>query len=117
MTSRYVVRPGLAVEHWLTMVAKQPLCRKETLITVQGSEDLARAIEIFGSGIHRVLVANTAGEVVGVLSQLRLVEFFWTEGINFRLIDELYPKLMRDLGVGSQQIIAIRSEFPEREAS
>lgn len=88
--------------------AIQPICRKETLVTLPTDEDLARAIEILGSGIHRILVANPSGDVVGILSQLQLVEFFWNEGANFRVIDELYPRLMRDLGLGSQQIIAIR---------
>lgn len=86
----------------------QPICRKESLITLQADEDLARAIEVFGSGIHRFLVANNAGEIMGLISQIKLTEFFWNEGINFRTIDELYPKLMRDLGVGSQQIIAVK---------
>lgn len=86
----------------------QPICRKEALVTLPGNDDLAKAIETFGSGIHRLLVTSPAGDVVGILSQLRLVEFFWNEGINFRAIDELYPKLMRDLRIGSQQIIAIR---------
>ncbi|KAK9783536.1 hypothetical protein AB5N19_04305 [Seiridium cardinale] len=94
----------------------QPLCRKEALATLPATEDLTKAIEIFGSGIHRVLVTNPVGEVIGVLSQLRLVEFFWNEGINFRAIDELYPKLMRDLGIGSQQIIAVSAESPLADA-
>ncbi|KAI0097471.1 hypothetical protein GGR51DRAFT_541111 [Nemania sp. FL0031] len=94
----------------------QPICRKETLVTLQGDEDLARAIEIFGSGIHRILVTNFQGEVVGILSQLKLMEFFWNEGINFRVIDDLYPKLMKELGVGSQQIIAVNSDSPLADA-
>lgn len=53
-------------------------------------------------------MTNSAGEVAGVLSQLRLVEFFWNEGVNFRVIDDLYPRLMRDLAIGSQQVIAVR---------
>ncbi|KAI0475009.1 hypothetical protein GGR56DRAFT_644172 [Xylariaceae sp. FL0804] len=94
----------------------QPVCRKESLVTLQGDEDLARAIEIFGSGVHHILVANHNSEVVGFLSQLKLLEFFWNEGVNFRVIDELYPRLMRDLGVGSQQIIAVNADSPLTEA-
>lgn len=86
----------------------QPVCRKESLVTMHGENDLAKAIEVFGSGIHRILVTNSANEVVGVLSQLRLVDFFWNEGINFRVIDELYPRIMRDLGIGSQHIVAVK---------
>lgn len=87
---------------------KKPICRKEALVILPANEDLAKAIEVFGSGIHRVLVTNSGGEVIGVLSQLRLVEFFWNEGVNFRVIDDLYPRLMRDLAIGSQQVIAVR---------
>ncbi|KAI1175300.1 hypothetical protein F4777DRAFT_588643 [Nemania sp. FL0916] len=94
----------------------QPICRKETLVKVQGDEDLATAVEIFGSGIHRILVTNFQGEVVGILSQLKLMEFFWNEGINFRVIDDLYPRLMKELGVGSQQIIAVNSDSPLADA-
>ncbi|KAI0205991.1 hypothetical protein F4808DRAFT_408535 [Astrocystis sublimbata] len=90
----------------------QPICRKETLVTLQGDEDLARAVELFGSGIHRILVTNFQAEVVGILSQIKLMEFFWNEGVNFRVIDELYPKLMKELGVGSQQSIAVNADSP-----
>ncbi|KAI1294112.1 hypothetical protein F5Y03DRAFT_410946 [Xylaria venustula] len=94
----------------------QPICRKETLVTLQGDEDLARAIEIFGSGIHRILVTNFQAEVVGILSQIKLMEFFWNEGLHFRAIDELYPKLMKELGIGSQQTIAVNSDSPLADA-
>lgn len=86
----------------------QALCRKEALVTLSVNQDLAQAIEVFGSGIHRILVTNTAGDVVGIVSQLRLVEFFWNEGINFPVIDRLYPTTLKDLQLGSQQIIAIK---------
>lgn len=86
----------------------QPICRKESLVTLQGDEDLTKAIEVFGSGVHQLLVADQNGELIGILSQLKLIEFFWNEGVNFRVIDELYPRLLRDVGVGSQQIIAVK---------
>lgn len=86
----------------------QPLCRKESLITLPFDETLDRAIEVFGSGIHRVLITSPAGDVVGILSQLKLVEFFWNEGINFPAIDRLYPVILRDLGIGTKQIVAVK---------
>ncbi|KAI0122321.1 hypothetical protein F4814DRAFT_408327 [Daldinia grandis] len=94
----------------------QPICRKESLITLQGDEDLAKAIEVFGSGVHRVLVCNHSAEVIGILSQLKLLEFFWHEGINFRVIDDLYPRLLREVGIGSQQILAVNADSPLTEA-
>lgn len=86
----------------------QSLSRKEELVTLPAEESLDKAVEAFGSGIHRVLIANSAGEVIGVLSQLRLVEFFWNEAVNFPVIDRLYGCLLRDLQIGTHQIIAIK---------
>ncbi|WQF85166.1 Putative CBS domain-containing protein [Colletotrichum destructivum] len=88
----------------------QPLCRKESLITLPFDETLERAIEVFGSGIHRVLVTSPTGDVIGILSQLKVIEFFWNEGINFPAIDRLYPVTLRDLGIGTQQIVAVNSD-------
>jgi hypothetical protein len=85
-----------------------PLFRKESLVTLPGEEKLAQAIQILGSGIHRLLVTATSGEVVGIASQLRIVEFFWNEGINFPSIDRLYPALLRDLGVGTKDIVSVK---------
>ncbi|KAF4992091.1 hypothetical protein FGRMN_7442 [Fusarium graminum] len=93
-----------------------PLFRKESLITLPGDEKLAQAIEILGSGIHRLLVTAISGEVVGIASQLRIVEFFWNEGVNFPSIDRLYPILLRDLGVGAKDIVSVNSDSPLSEA-
>lgn len=86
----------------------QLLSRKEELVVMPAEVTLDRAVEAFGSGIHRILVTNQAGEVVGVLTQLRLIEFFWNEAINFPVIERLYSSLLRDLGIGTHQIIAVK---------
>jgi hypothetical protein len=82
--------------------------RKESLVMLPSGEYLTKAIEVFGSGIHRILVTNEAGQMVGILSQLKLIEFFWAEGVNFPSIEKLYPVQIRDLGIGSQQILAVK---------
>jgi hypothetical protein len=87
----------------------QPICRKNQLVSLSADSTLDKAVEVFGSGIHRILVTNKASEVVGVLSQLQLVEFFWNEAANFPTIDRLYGALLRDLHIGTHQIIAIKS--------
>ena len=73
-------------------------------------ETLFQAIETLGSGIHQLLVTGTDGKVVGVLSQLRVMKFFWSEGINFPSIDRLYPAMLRDLSstIGHKTIIYIK---------
>ncbi|KAF4974085.1 hypothetical protein FZEAL_8986 [Fusarium zealandicum] len=93
-----------------------PLFRKDSLVTLPGAEKLAQAIQILGSGIHRLLVTAPNGEVVGIASQLRIVEFFWHEGVNFPNIDRLYPVVLRDLGIGAREIISVNSDAPLSEA-
>lgn len=93
-----------------------PLFRKESLVTLPSNESLIQAIQILGSGIHRLLVTAPNGEVVGIASQLRIVEFFWNEGVNFPSIDRLYPAVLRDLGVGTKEIVSVNSDSPLSEA-
>ncbi|KAG6358228.1 hypothetical protein INS49_014112 [Diaporthe citri] len=94
----------------------QPICRPEQLLSLPPETFLPGAIEVFGSGIHRLLITSEEGEVTGIVSQLKLLEFFWNEGINFPVIERLYPVLLRDLQIGSQQIISINADAPLAEA-
>lgn len=87
----------------------QPICHKDPITILPLTQNLATVIELFGSGVRRILVTSpTSSEVTGVLSPLRLLEFFWTESVNFPLIDRLYPTILRDLRIGSQEIISIK---------
>lgn len=85
------------------------LGKKEPLITLPASADLTRAMEVFGSGVHRLLVTeeNTTS-VMGVLTQLRLVKFFWENRHNFPAVDQLYPQLIKDLNIGTPSVVAIK---------
>jgi len=89
------------------------LGKKEPLITLPHTADLTKAMEVFGSGVHRVLVANEGtSDVIGILTQLRLVQFFWENRASFPLVDELYPQLLKDLNIGQKQVLAINGDKP-----
>ncbi|KAK2612220.1 cell separation during budding [Conoideocrella luteorostrata] len=88
----------------------QPFCKHEPLVGVPSNDNLFQAVEILGGGIHRLLVTSSLGDVIGIMSQLRMVDFFWNEGVNFPSVDRLYPILLRDLGIGVQQIISVNSD-------
>ena len=92
----------------ITVREIQPISRRGPLVGVSSTENLSQAIEMLGSGIHRLLVSNADGDVAGVMSQLRMVDFFWNEGINFPSVDRLYPAVLRDLSIGAQQVISIK---------
>lgn len=100
----------------ITIREIQPLCRQESLVALPFDESVGTAMEILGSGVHRVLVTSPLGEVVGLLSQARLVEFFWNEGGAFEGVEPLWPMILRDLDVGSKEIMAVRDDKPLADA-
>jgi len=66
-------------------------------------------MEVFGSGVHRILITEENDtSVVGVLTQLRLVEFIWENRPSFPAVDALYPYLIKDLNIGSHSVYAIK---------
>lgn len=82
-------------------------CREAT-VQLDASSNLAQAIEILGSGIHRIVISDLSSRIIGVISQLRVADFFWNEGINFPSIDRLYPALLRDLNIGTHNAISVK---------
>ena len=64
---------------------------------------LTKAIEAFGSGVHRlIIVREWTNEVVGVLSQFKVVKFLWENGKSFPVIDQVCPQMIKDMNIGSQ---------------
>jgi Mg2+/Co2+ transporter CorC len=85
------------------------IAQKPPLITLSQSNDLSKAIEIFGSGVHRILICKEGTEeIVGILSQLKLVNFLWENANSFPTLDQLYPAILRDLAIGTIQAISIK---------
>ncbi|KAJ5774468.1 Major facilitator superfamily domain general substrate transporter [Penicillium paradoxum] len=91
---------------------------KEPLINLPTSANVLNAVEIFGGGVHRVVVVNESNdkEVVGIFSQFRLVKFLWENGRSFPIIEELYPKALRELVIGSHEVISINGDKPLSDA-
>ena len=86
------------------------LGNKEPLAVLPASANVLKAVETFGGGVHRVVVVNenNDNEVVGIFSQFRLVRFLWENGRCFPSIDQLYPQYLKDLRIGSQEVISIK---------
>ena len=83
---------------------------REPLVKLPASANVFKAVEVFGGGVHRVIVTkeHNDDEVVGIFSQFRLVKFLWENGRSFPTIEELYPQALRDLRIGSQNVISIK---------
>lgn len=85
------------------------LAKKAPLVTLDESQSLSAALEFFAGGVHRIIVVKEGTQdVVGVLSQFKLLNFLWENGNCFPVIERLYPKILRDLQIGTHQIIAIK---------
>ena len=86
------------------------LGNKEPMTTLPATANVMTAVETFGGGVHRVVVVNVQNdnEVLGIFSQFRLVKFLWENGRTFPVIDQLYPRAVGDLGIGSRQVLSIK---------
>jgi len=87
----------------------QDLWPKEPMRFLERSQTLPKAVEIFGSGFHRILIVEDGTtQVIGVLTQLRLVEFFWDNASHFSPIEPLFQRSLREVDIGSHAVIAIK---------
>lgn len=88
----------------------QTLGNKEPFVTLPDKANLTKAVETFGGGVHRIIILKEGtNDVLGILSQVRLVKFLWENGSSFPMIDQLYPQTLRELGIGSpQHLISIK---------
>ena len=85
------------------------LSKKEPLTFLDEDADLLKAIETFGRGVHRAVVRNEqTNQATGVLSQSRLIRFLWENGRSFPVLDQLYTQHLRDLKMGSNDVVAIK---------
>ena len=85
------------------------LGRKEPPAFLDHTDTLTKAVEIFGGGVHRIIVRKqSTTDVVGILSQLRLVRFFWDNMASFRHVFHLHNRTIRELELGCQTVISIK---------
>lgn len=82
--------------------------KKEPLTFLPGSSDLVKAIDVFGKGLHRIVVIDESGKVTGLLSQSRLIRFLWENGRHFPVLEHLNACYLRDLKIGSNNVISIK---------
>lgn len=79
--------------------------------------NLIQAMEVLGGGAHRVVICKDGtSEAIGVLSQLRLVRFFWENHQNFSATEQLYAKSIKDLELGAKEVLAINGDKPVADA-
>lgn len=90
--------------------------REEPVFTMH-TATLLQAMELLGAGHHRVIVHKEGtSEAVGVLTQLRLVQFFWDNHQNFTATENLYSMTLKELELGAKEVLAINGDKPVADA-
>lgn len=90
---------------------------REDPMFLSQTSNLSQAMEMLGGGSHRVVVCKEGtSEAVGILTQLRLVRFFWENHQHFVTTERLYSFTLRDLEVGAKEVLAINGDRPLSEA-
>lgn len=90
---------------------------REAPVALTHTANLAQAMVVLGSGNHRVIITKEGTtEAVGVLSQLRLVRFFWENHKNFAATEQLYALTLKELEFGTKEVLAIQGDRPLSEA-
>lgn len=89
----------------------------EEPVFIPSNATLAAAMEVLGGGHHRIVI-NKGGtsESVGILSQLRLVRFFWDNHQNFAATEQLYAMSLKELEIGAKDVLAINGDKPVADA-
>lgn len=83
--------------------------KSDPLVTLSHNADLSKAVEIFGGGVHRIIIVQEGTDkVTGILSQSRLVKFLWENARAFPVLEQFYHQNLRDLRIGSHQVVAIK---------
>jgi len=85
------------------------LGRKEPPVFLEHTDTLTKAVELLGGGCHRIIVRKQGtSEVVGILSQLRLVRFFWENVKSFGNVERLHPQSLGNLNLGGHEVVSIK---------
>jgi Mg2+/Co2+ transporter CorC len=67
---------------------------KDPFMALPASHTLAQVVQIMASGVHRIAVTkdDSKSDVIGILSQRKLVKFFWENVRTFVDLEPLYQK-------------------------
>ena len=77
---------------------------KNPFIKFKELDCLYNVMESLGNGVHRVAITDPMNDnIVGILSQRRMIKFMWENARRFPSLDFLLNSTLQDLGIGSSQ--------------
>lgn len=76
-------------------------------------ETLSTVVEILGSGVHRIAIFDEANtKITGVLSQRRLMKYFWDNARRFPSLEPIFQSTLTELGLGNHDVISVYGDEP-----
>lgn len=91
---------------------------KNELNHLKSTETIASAVEILGSGVHRIAILDDHDPhiVIGILSQRRLIRFIWENGRRFKTLEPFFQTRLSELGIGPKTVVSINGDRPVIDA-
>lgn len=91
---------------------------KNPFIKINETETLLPVMEILGNGVHRIAIttATNPSEIIGILSQRRLIKFIWDNARRFQNLEYYFNSSIEELKIGSNNPITIYEDQPVIEA-
>jgi CBS domain-containing protein len=80
---------------------------------LKSSATILDAVDILSNGVHRIAITDVSNdnEVIGVLSQRRLIRYIWENGRLFKSLEPLFHQSLQELGLASNRnIISISGD-------
>ncbi|KAI8881266.1 cystathionine beta-synthase [Backusella circina FSU 941] len=92
------------------------LSQKNPFYSILPEATLLSAVEEFACGIHRVCVLNPDGTIKGILSQSTVTKYLYEHQRQFKDIEVLMNKTLRQLSIGEASVIAVNADSPVLDA-
>lgn len=83
---------------------------KNPFLKFDCNDNLLKAMEALGNGVHRVAITNKIDNkenIIGILSQRRLIKYMWENARRFPSLDFYLNSTLQDLKIGSNNPITI----------
>ncbi|CAO3693459.1 unnamed protein product [Umbelopsis ramanniana] len=86
------------------------LSRKNPFCSVLPEATLISVLDEFSCGTHRVAVTLPNGEIMGILSQSRVIEYLYRNITHFPELHRVASKSLRQLHLGEAPVISVDSD-------
>jgi CBS domain-containing protein len=114
--AQYVIKARAGKEVPVKFVSQLGI--KDPYVVIPSNATLSTAVEILGNGVHRIAICDphTPSDIVGIVSQRRLIRYIWENGRLFKSLETLFQTPLSELKVGSTNVLSINGEEPVIQA-